>query len=68
MSKKIDLSTQEGLDLLKAKARSYGHYAEFLQVMELIEEVEKLRGNPFGAFPPPHPLSVPHITVEGFYE
>ena len=44
--KKIDLSTQEGLDLLKAKAKSYGHYAEFLQVMELIEEVESLRRDP----------------------
>lgn len=42
-SKRIDLSTQEGLDKLKAKAKDYGHYAEFLQVAELITEVENLR-------------------------
>ena len=41
--KKIDISTQEGLDLLKAKAKSYGHYADNLQVLELIGEIEKLR-------------------------
>ena len=42
-SKSIDISTQEGLDLLKQKARYYGHYAEQLRVLELIQEVEELR-------------------------
>lgn len=42
-SKDIDISTQEGLDLLKVKAKYYGHYAEQLKVMELITEIEKLR-------------------------
>lgn len=42
-SKDIDIKTQEGLDLLKAKAKSYGHYADNLQVLELIGEIEKLR-------------------------
>ena len=46
MGKKIDISTQEGLDLLKAKAKSYGHYAENLQVLELISEIESLRFDP----------------------
>jgi hypothetical protein len=48
--KKIDLSTQAGLDLLKEKAKSYGHYAEQLQVLELIEEIEFLRSNPDDPF------------------
>ena len=42
-SKSIDIGTQEGLDLLKQKAIYYGHYAEHLKVLELIEEVERLR-------------------------
>ena len=42
-SKSINISTQEGLDLLKQKAQYYGHYAEQLKVLELIEEVEELR-------------------------
>lgn len=42
-AKSIDISTQEGLDLLKTKARFYGHYAEQLKVLELIAEVERLR-------------------------
>ena len=42
-SESIDIHTQEGLELLKAKARYYGHYAEFLKVLELIEEIERLR-------------------------
>ena len=41
-SKDIDISTQEGLDLLKIKAKYYGHYAEQLKVLELIEKVEEL--------------------------
>jgi hypothetical protein len=46
MGKKIDISTQEGLNLLKAKAKFYGHYADNLQVSELIEEIERLRFDP----------------------
>jgi hypothetical protein len=42
-AKNIDVKTQEGLELLKTKARFYGHYAEQLKVLELIEEVERLR-------------------------
>jgi hypothetical protein len=41
--KDIDIHTQEGLELLKIKAKYYGHYAEHLKVLELIEEIEKLR-------------------------
>lgn len=41
--KDINVHTQEGLELLKAKARYYGHYAEHLKVLELIEEIERLR-------------------------
>ena len=44
-SKKIDISTQDGLNLLKLKAKYYGHYAEQLKVLELIEEIEYLRNN-----------------------
>jgi hypothetical protein len=44
-SKDIDIKTQEGLDLLKEKARYYGHYAEQLRVLELIEEIENIRNN-----------------------
>ncbi len=44
-TKSIDISTQGGLDLLKMKARYYGHYAEQLKVLELIEEIENLRAN-----------------------
>lgn len=44
-SKNIDVRTQEGLELLKIKAQFYGHYAEQLKVLELIEEVERLREN-----------------------
>lgn len=43
MNKKIDIHTQEGLEKLKSKAVEYGHYAEFLYVMDLIEEIEYLR-------------------------
>lgn len=43
MAKEIDISTQEGLDLLKEKARYYGYYAENLKVLQLIEEIERLR-------------------------
>ena len=42
-SKSIDIGTQEGLALLKRKAIYYGHYAEHLKVLELIEEIERLR-------------------------
>lgn len=45
MTKKIDISTQEGLDLLKQKAKFYGYYAENLMVKSLIEEIELLRAN-----------------------
>lgn len=45
MKKNIDISTQEGLDLLKQKAKYYGHYAENLKVLKLIEEIEYLRVN-----------------------
>ena len=41
----IDIKTQEGLDLLKIKAKYYGHYAENLKVLELIAEIEYLRAN-----------------------
>lgn len=42
-TKSIDIKTQEGLNLLKTKAEYYGYYAEHLKVLELIEEIEKLR-------------------------
>ena len=42
-SKEIDVLTQRGLDLLKVKAKHYGHYAENLKVLELIAQVENLR-------------------------
>jgi len=42
-SEDIDIRTPEGLELLKVKAKYYGHYAEFLKVFELIEEIERLR-------------------------
>lgn len=35
--------TQETLDKLKVKAKYYGHYAEFLRVVDLINEIESLR-------------------------
>lgn len=38
-----DISTQANLDLLKIKAKYYGHYADNLLVLILIEEIEKLR-------------------------
>lgn len=41
-SKAIDISTQEGLDLLKKKAEYYGHYAINLKVSELIAKIEFL--------------------------
>jgi len=41
-SKSIDIRTQEGLDLLKQKAKFYGHYAENLKVLELIALIEEL--------------------------
>ncbi len=41
--KSIDVSTQEGLDLLKIKVKHYGHYAENLKVLELIKELELAR-------------------------
>ena len=44
-TKDIDISTQKGLDLLRVKAKFYGHYAENLKVLELIETIEKLRAN-----------------------
>jgi hypothetical protein len=44
--KKIDISTQEGLDELKEKAKYYGHYAEALQVLDLIGEIERNRADP----------------------
>lgn len=43
-TKDIDIKTQQGLDLLKIKAKYYGHYADFLLVKELITEIELLRG------------------------
>ena len=43
--KKIDISTQEGLDQLKEKAKYYGHYADALQVLELIGIVENSRAD-----------------------
>jgi hypothetical protein len=42
-SKDIDIKTKEGLELLKIKAKYYGHYAEQLKVLELIEEILDLR-------------------------
>lgn len=42
-AKSIDILTQAGLDLLKMKAKYYGHYAENLKVLELISQVENLR-------------------------
>lgn len=45
-TKSIDISTQEGLDLLRIKAKYYGHYAEFLKVVELIDEIESSRADP----------------------
>jgi hypothetical protein len=42
-SKKIDIQNQDGLELLKVKAKYYGHYAEQLKVLELIEEIERLK-------------------------
>jgi len=42
-SKDIDIQTKEGLELLKIKAKYYGHYAEQLKVLELIKEIEELR-------------------------
>jgi hypothetical protein len=42
-TKSIDVLTQKGLDLLKEKAKYYGHYAEALKVAELISQVENLR-------------------------
>lgn len=45
-AKSIDIGTQEGLELLKTKAKYYGHYATNLKVLELIEEVERLRADP----------------------
>jgi hypothetical protein len=50
-SKDIDIKTQEGLDLLKIKAKYYGHYAENLKVLELIEEIESLRSGVTGDSP-----------------
>ncbi len=44
--KKIDLSNQEGLNELKEKAKYYGHYAEALQVLELINIIEASRADP----------------------
>ncbi len=41
-AKSIDVTTQEGLDLLKIKAKYYGHYADNLKVKELIERIEYL--------------------------
>jgi hypothetical protein len=42
-TKSIDIHTQEGLELLKIKAKYYGHYAENLKTLELVSEVENLR-------------------------
>ena len=39
----INILTDEGLELLKVKAKYYGYYAENLKVLELIEEVQKYR-------------------------
>ena len=39
----IDIHTKQGLHYLKEKAVYYGHYAEQLKVLELIEEIERLR-------------------------
>jgi hypothetical protein len=39
----IDIHTKQGLHDLKEKAVYYGHYAEQLKVLELIEEIERLR-------------------------
>lgn len=42
-TKDIDIKIQQGLDLLKIKAKYYGHYADQLLVVKLIEEIELLR-------------------------
>ena len=42
--KKIDILTQQGLDLLKIKAKYYGHYAEHLKVLELMKDAVSSRG------------------------
>jgi hypothetical protein len=44
-SRKIDIRTKEGLELLRIKAKYYGHYAEFLKVVELIDLVEELQSS-----------------------
>lgn len=41
--KKIDIKTKQGLVDLRDKAEDMGHYADFLHVVELIDEVERLR-------------------------
>jgi hypothetical protein len=41
-SKDIDIKTSVGLEQLRQKARYYGHYAEQLKVLELIDRVEDL--------------------------
>ena len=43
-SKDIDVKNQNDLEKLKVKAKYYGHYAEQLKVLDLIEEIERLRG------------------------
>jgi hypothetical protein len=48
-SKDIDIQTKKGLELLKTKAKYYGHYAEQLKVLELIQEIESLRCDPSDA-------------------
>ena len=45
-AKYIDVKTQEGLNQLKEKAKYYGYYAENLKVLELIEEIERLKIDP----------------------
>ena len=55
-AKSIFIGTQEGLELLKTKAKFYGHYAENLKVMELIEEIERLRFDPEDSL---------HLTTKG---
>lgn len=44
-SRKINIRTKEGLDLLRQKAKYYGHYAEQLKVTELIDLVEELQSS-----------------------
>jgi hypothetical protein len=44
-SRKIDIRTKEGLELLRIKAKYYGHYAEFLKIVELIDLVEELQSS-----------------------